>query len=178
MGLGLAITRALVDLHGGSIRAESEGDGKGATFIIELPGEQPAFASVPPSSEVEQGASRRLRLLVVEDHHDTARTLRTLLKRSGYSVDTAGSIAAALDLAVRETFDLLISDLGLPDGSGYELMTALQRIQPVPGIAMSGYGMEEDVRRSRDAGFHEHLVKPIDMPRLQAAIRKLMETRS
>jgi len=117
----------------------------------------------------------RLRLLIVEDHGDTARALHRLMTKAGYEVSIAGNVAAALALAGRETFDLLISDLGLPDGTGYDVMTGLQKIQPLPGIAMSGDGMEEDVHRSREAGFGAHLVKPVEVPKLIAAIRRVTE---
>ena len=177
LGLGLAISKALMELHEGSIRAESTGAGQGATFTIELPAAQPAVGAAAPPLAGEGEASPRLRLLLVEDHQDTARKLRTLLERSGYVVSIASDVAGALDLAGRETFDLVISDLGLPDGSGYDVMAGLQKTQPLPGIAMSGYGMDEDVRRSREAGFSEHLVKPIDVPQLRAAIRRVMDKR-
>ena len=117
----------------------------------------------------------QLRLLIVEDHDDTARALRRLLGRAGFMVSVAGDVAGALALAGRESFDLVVSDLGLPDGTGYDLMAGLQKIQPLPGIAMSGYGMEDDVAKTREAGFSEHLVKPVEVPKLIAAIRRVME---
>ena len=177
LGLGLAISKALMELHEGSIRAESVGPGQGATFTLGLPRAQPASGAAAPQGAAEDGGSQLLRLLLVEDHHDTARKLRTLLERSGYAVSIANDVAGALALAGRETFDLVVSDLGLPDGSGYDVMAGLQITQPLPGIAMSGYGMDEDVHRSRAAGFAEHLVKPIDVPQLRAAIRRVMEDR-
>lgn len=119
----------------------------------------------------------RTRLLVVEDHADTARMLRVILNRAGYLVSTAGGVAEALALAGRETFDVLISDLGLQDGSGCELMARLQKVQPLPGIAMSGHGTEEDSIRTREAGFAEHLVKPVEMPQLLEAISRIMQAK-
>jgi PAS domain S-box-containing protein len=175
LGLGLTIAKALVELHGGSIRAESAGSGQGATFIIELPGEHSAVAAAAPPAVPEGEVPGRLRLLIVEDHDDTARALSRLLTKAGYEVSIAGDVATALALAGREPFDLLISDLGLPDGTGHDVMTGLQKIQPLPGIAMSGYGMDEDVSKSRESGFCEHLVKPIEVPKLIAAIRRVME---
>ena len=175
LGLGLTIAKALVEQHGGSIRAESAGAGQGATFIIELPGEHPVVAAVAQPAVPEAGEPARLRLLIVEDHADTARALSRLLAKAGFVVSVAGNVASALALAGRETFDLLISDLGLPDGTGCDVMAGLQKVQPLPGIAMSGYGMEEDVSKSREAGFHEHLVKPVEVPQLIAAIRRVME---
>ena len=175
LGLGLTISKALVELHGGSIRAESAGRGQGATFIIELPGEPPAAAAAAAPVVPEGGGTGRLRLLIVEDHEDTARALSRLLTRAGYVVNLARDVASALALAGRETFDLLITDLGLPDGSGHDVMVGLQKIQPLPGIAMSGYGMDDDMSRSRESGFTEHLVKPVEVPQLIAAIRRVME---
>ena len=176
LGLGLAICKALVELHHGTIRAESSGEGKGATFIIELPGAAPlvkATDAVAPAAGAQGG--RQLRLLVVEDHADTARTLARLLGRAGFAVVTASNVASALATAERETFDVLISDIGLPDGCGTDVMRGVRARSNVPGIAMSGYGMEEDVRRSREAGFSEHLVKPVDADKLKEAIRRVTE---
>ncbi len=173
LGLGLAISKALIELHGGTIRAESPGPGKGATFIIQVPGtllQEPAHNQ--PAAP-EPAKSSPLRLLIVEDHADTRSALKTLLTLEGFTVTTADDVATALKLAQTETFDILISDLGLPDASGYDLMAQMQDIQPLRGIAMSGYGMEEDIRESLTAGFSEHLVKPLKLPQLLAAIQRL-----
>jgi CheY-like chemotaxis protein len=178
LGLGLTIAKALVEQHGGSIRAESAGAGQGATFIIELPGDHPALTAVAQPAVPEAEVPARLRLLIVEDHADTARALQRLLGKAGFVVSTAGKVAEALALAGREKFDLLISDLGLPDGTGYDVMAGLQKVQPLPGIAMSGYGMDEDVSKTREAGFSEHLVKPVEVTQLIAAIRRVVESQS
>ena len=169
LGLGLAISKALVDLHGGAIRAESPGRGQGATFVIELPLVSGAAGTAPPERGAPPGA---LRLLVVEDHANTARALRLLLTKAGYTFRLATGVAHALDLARQETFDLFVTDLGLPDGTGYDVMAGLKKIQPLPGIVMSGYGMDEDLSRSREAGFLEHVVKPFEGPELLAAIAR------
>ena len=176
LGLGLAICTALAESHGGSIRAESAGPGHGATFVIELPVETPAACAKPARpAPLENGTAPPLRLLLVEDHADTARTISRLLRAAGYAVVAAADVASAIAAAQREPFDLLISDLGLPDGDGYEIMRAIRAERPVPGIAMSGYGMGKDVRRSLEAGFTEHLVKPIAMPQLLAAIGRVTD---
>ena len=114
-------------------------------------------------------------ILLVEDHPDTSRIMARLLERDGYCVDVATSVAAALDAAhaTPEPFDLLISDIGLPDGTGLDLMQQLLQRRPIKGIALSGFGMEEDVKRSRAAGFSEHLTKPVNLQRLQTAIAKI-----
>lgn len=173
LGLGLTISKALVELHGGTIEASSPGKGMGATFRVTLPVVVQAQAHPEhpePVQDVAQTAGG-LRILLVEDHADTARILQRLLQKRGYQVDLAGSIDRALDAVSHKPFDLLISDLGLPDGSGVELMRWLrQNGHHLPGIALSGYGQEEDVRRSREAGFATHLVKPANAEQLSKAI--------
>lgn len=173
LGLGLAIAKALVELHDGTIRAESDGPGRGATFIIELP-ETAATASTASSPPSRQAAERRLRVLVVDDHADTALVLARLLRSIGHRATIAGSVAEALALACKERYDLIISDLGLPDGTGNELMERIRAGYGIPGIAVSGYGMERDLRRSREAGFMEHLVKPISLDQLEEAMTRVM----
>ena len=183
LGLGLAITKAIVDLHSGTITAASSGPGHGSTFALELPtaaAVEPLITSVishPLSSpgageNVSSMQSTGLRILLVDDHADTLRSMERLLRLRGYLVCTALTVAAALDSAANQTFDLLISDVGLPDGTGMDLMRELRRVhgEALRGIALSGYGMEEDITRSRDAGFDEHLTKPVDMATLEAVI--------
>ncbi len=115
-----------------------------------------------------------MRILLVEDHADTARMIALLLKGEGYEVAVADSQAAAVAIARTSRFDIVVSDLGLPDASGLDLMRELRRQDPeVKAIALSGYGMEEDVRRSLDAGFSEHLIKPVDFEKLHDAIRRV-----
>ncbi len=178
LGLGLAICKALVELHHGSIRAESAGPGQGSTFLITLPRDSSPDVGAPlDATSAADGLPGQLRLFLVEDHADTARTLGRLLRKAGYAVLTATSVASATATAEREPFDLLISDLGLPDGSGFDVMELVRKKRGVPGIAMSGYGMDDDLRRSREAGFTEHLVKPVDVPQLIAAIERVAENR-
>jgi len=185
VGLGLAIARAVVELHGGRISAQSAGVNRGATFVVELPCvvESPSGISdiVSPASA---GSSLRqtlppfapLRLLLVEDHESTLQTLSRLLQRDGHRVVTATTVAEALDAAAGNPFDLVISDLGLPDGSGTELMEELRDTYGLRGIALSGYSTEEDTVRSREAGFATHLVKPVAIADLRRAIISLAST--
>ena len=120
-------------------------------------------------------ASRALHILLVEDHVDTADAMAELLRVVGHRVTVAGSVGEALAAAERVqaegAFDLVLSDLGLPDGHGADLMRELKSRYGLPGVAVSGYGTESDVRRSLASGFSAHLVKPIDVPRLLTAIR-------
>jgi PAS domain S-box-containing protein len=176
LGLGLAICKALMEAHGGSIRAESAGVSQGSTFILEFPARSAALAAATPDSTAAAAAGRApIRVLLVEDHVDTARTLERLLRRAGLAVTHATDVAKGVAAAAQGTFDVIVSDLGLPDGTGCELMERVRATRPLPGIAMSGYGMPEDTRRTREAGFSEHLVKPIEVPQLIAAIRRVVE---
>ena len=175
LGLGLAITRALVDMHGGEIVARSGGADQGSTFVVCFETEEAAEnTEIDGAASAGKAAERlSLRLLLVEDHHDTQQTLSRLLERRGYEVRVADCLQLALAVASEYKFDVLISDMGLPDGSGLELMTKLSRNGPVRGIALSGYGMEEDVQRSRSVGYAEHLTKPVDIQKLDAAIQQI-----
>jgi signal transduction histidine kinase len=174
LGLGLAICKALVEMHGGDIAARSDGTNRGASFVIRLP----YITSVaPPSTFPAPRFTLRagLRVLLVEDHHDTLNTLQRLLTRRGYVVHTATSIAQALEVAATHEFDVLVSDIGLPDGRGTDLLERLEKLRGArpPAIAMSGFGMEEDLGRSREAGFSEHLTKPLEFSTLHEAIARL-----
>jgi two-component system, chemotaxis family, CheB/CheR fusion protein len=170
LGLGLTISKALVELHGGGIEARSAGKGKGATFTVVLPlaASRVASGTTPP---VARPAGRRLRILLVEDHGDSAEMMRQLLTLEGHDVESAGDVVTALDTAAQGAFDLLISDLGLPDRSGLDLIRELRaRGEMMPAIALSGYGQEQDIRRSREAGFAAHLIKPASPERLAETI--------
>ena len=185
LGLGLAISRAIVDLHGGSLTAASEGKDKGARLAIRLQtvaAAAPARPSEPQRVLGAMGPVCALRILLVEDHADTADQLTRLLKRAGHAVCRAGNLKEAhqcLDEAGTANdgspFDLLISDLGLPDGSGHELMRELKLRYGLRGIALSGYGMKDDIQNSIDAGFSRHITKPVDWGELKAAIQRLAE---
>jgi len=174
LGLGLAISRAIVEAHHGAIGADSEGVGRGATFTIALDAVDAPATSARPSARAAPG--RALRLLLVEDHEATRTTLTGLLTRRGHSVTAAGTIGEALDFFGDAHFDAVISDLGLPDGSGLDLMREIQRQRSVPAIALSGYGTEEDVRQAKEAGFFAHLVKPAKGDQLYQLLNRIAET--
>ena len=178
LGLGLAISQAIVEMHGGRLEATSAGRGQGATFTVSLPSSLPQEAGEVPPEEAHpkiqnpKSAIQNLNILLVEDHADTAEAMAELLRLLGHEVTVAGGVTEALAAAARNGLDLLISDLGLPDGSGLDVMRGLA---PLPGIALSGYGMEEDVRRSLEAGFRLHLTKPVLLQTLENAIRQVLQ---
>jgi signal transduction histidine kinase len=174
LGLGLSIAKSVMEMHQGKITALSEGKGKGATFIVEIN----AFAAVEAEEPISPLTSAPMnaklpRILLVEDDHDTLQVLSKLLQRDGYEVIPAESIQKGLELSRGEPIDLLISDLGLPDGSGLDLMRQLKKRHGIPGIALSGYGTDEDLRQSRAAGFAQHIIKPVNIGALRAAIRQI-----
>ena len=179
IGLGLAISRKMVDLHGGRIEATSPGRGLGTTFTVRLPAHSGSVAKELPkragshrfAAQSSEGSSGVFgRILLVEDHQPTSVALTRLLVRRNFSVVAATSVQQAVALAEAERFDLLISDIGLPDGTGLELMQQLKRSSDIPGIALSGYGMEDDLQRSISAGYRAHLTKPIGVQALEDAL--------
>jgi len=183
LGLGLAISKAMVGAHGGTIKAESRGKNRGATFIVTL-ATVPAPAAVacvvetkgPKEVDAKRTQVKRAgpRVLVVDDHIDTCTGMKMMLERRGYRVTVAHTADQAAEKVRHAEFDLVISDIGLPDRSGYELMQELSATKGLRGIALSGFGMENDVSRARAAGFSEHLTKPINFDRLEEAIQSLL----
>jgi two-component system CheB/CheR fusion protein len=175
LGLGLAISKALVELHGGTIEAHSAGREKGATIRFRLPLLPQEPRAPQHAGSEEPPPTQSLRILLVEDHGDTIEMLRTILELEGHEVRTAADVASALELADHAEFDLLMSDLGLPDGSGLDLVRELRRRGlTLPAIALSGYGQDTDIAHSRAAGFSEHLVKPAEPAVMLRTIGKLM----
>jgi CheY-like chemotaxis protein/nitrogen-specific signal transduction histidine kinase len=170
LGLGLAIAKGIVEAHGGAIHAHSSGPGSGARFAFELPlaASSPGIPAVPPALAGGR-ASRGQYVLVVEDHHDTAQALRELLEQWGYRVRLAHSVAEAVREAAYGC-DVVLSDLSLPDGSGYELLALLP--PGLPALAMSGFGSDADLVRSRQAGFVEHLIKPVSGAQLLISLAR------
>jgi signal transduction histidine kinase/CheY-like chemotaxis protein len=179
MGIGLTISRLLTELQGGTLRASSAGANQGSAFTVSFPllAEAPTAAAAPvqaaPTSTAQSAAAPAAsrRILIVEDNADTLHALRRLLQSHGHRVYEANSAQQALDVIDAEPIDLLISDIGLPDVSGWELMRQLRENHPdVRGIALSGFVTDEDRRRSLESGFVEHLSKPIELSRLLAAV--------
>jgi CheY-like chemotaxis protein len=172
LGLGLAISKALVEAHKGNLSVESAGRNQGSKFTLLFETCEKADAQTAPAIQPVLSQRQAMRVLLVEDHEDTNRALTRLLQLRGYHVQSARDVQSALALTESAEFDVLISDLGLPDGSGIDLMRALQTERPLLGIALTGYGMEEDIRKSRDAGFKHHLVKPIDVNMLDSFLQE------
>ncbi len=177
LGLGLAISKGIVDIHGGKLSARNKEQGHGAIFTLELSAVAGDLASEPVSQSSSGAPLRRLRILVVEDHAETATTMRKLLERAGHETVVATTVREALEILRAERLDVLVSDLGLPDGNGLQVMRELSKVSNAKGIAISGYGMDEDLRRSREAGFSAHLTKPINAQELTRAVREVAEIR-
>lgn len=173
LGLGLAICKAIVEMHGGKISARSDGLNAGATFTVEL--STVAGQTVAGTNAKAPVATpwRKLRILMVEDHEHTALVMSRLLRRSGHEVVLANSVQSAVEILRSTRLDLLVSDLGLPDGNGFQVMRELAKRGDTKGIAVSGYGMDEDVAQSTAAGFSAHLVKPISPEQLSETIQQV-----
>ncbi len=177
LGLGLAIARKLAELHDGQVLAESEGIGRGARFTFVLP-------CADSDTDVERKGESNLTLgympklvLVIDDSTDTLEMMDVIFTQAGCRVVTADSAQAALNLATAEAPGIIISDIGVPDADGFELLARLRRLpglEKVPAIAVSGYASKEDVARAYDAGFLAHLAKPIDFDKLFEVIHDIV----
>ncbi len=176
LGLGLAISQALMEAQNGTIEAQSAGEGYGSTFTIALAAASGATVSKPKDLDlVARQITLSLSILLVEDHEDSAYVLGRLLGRHGHTVRVVATVKAALEAFEESIPDILISDLGLPDRSGFELMQEVRRQYglTLPAIALSGYGHEEDIAKSIEAGFNKHVTKPVSFQRLENAIREI-----
>ena len=167
LGLGLAISKRLIDLHHGRIEADSRGRSFGATFKVMLDAQSQGAAAVGVNHRVRGKTSKPLRILLVEDHKDTRRTLSRLLTHFGHNVVTADNVEAAMTRMASNNIDAVLCDIGLPDGSGYEVAAQARANGGIKAIALTGFGTEQDVQRSKEAGFDFHLVKPINFQELQ-----------
>lgn len=176
LGLGLAIAKGLVEMHGGTLTAASPGRDQGATFTLVLRTTLVAESAHEGSGTADSNeiAHKPYKLLLVEDDKDTSVILASMLSKNGHSIRLADGVASALRAAQAEPFDLLISDIGLPDGSGLDLMAQLSLKHPIRGIVLSGHGTDDDIRRTKAAGFAIHLTKPVAMTTLLQAVREVM----
>jgi PAS domain S-box-containing protein len=168
LGLGMAISSALVELLDGTLVAQSAGLGRGSIFTV-------TFATTEPVDHVRSGevvapVRGKTRLLLIEDHADTARALTRLLESRGYEIHSANSVAAGLKAVQEQKFDLFLCDLGLPDGTGFDFIAKARAIVDTPAIALTGFGMQQDVERAQQAGFAAHLTKPVNLQKLESSI--------
>lgn len=176
LGIGLALVKGLAELHGGRVWAESDGVGKGSRFTVELPLIS-APEQGPAAPEVAPGPAVVL-LLLVEDNADARELLRESLELMGYTVQAAESGEEALELLQSMRPDVIVADIGLPGMDGYEFLRRARQVPGlanVPAFAATGYGQEEDVARAQEAGFTDHLVKPVDITDLDRRIRALLQ---
>jgi len=180
LGLGLTISKALIDAHDGKIHVQSPGKDQGSTFSVELNtvlapvGRDGDGQDQPVDREPKQFVPTHRRVLLVDDHYDTCIGMKRMLERHGYEITVAHTAEQAVEKVRAEKFDLLISDIGLPDRSGYDLMREVRLNNDLPGIALSGFGSEQDVNQAREAGFAEHLTKPVSFERLEKTIQSLL----
>ena len=180
LGLGLTISKALIDAHDGKIHVQSPGKDQGSTFSVELNtvlapvGRDGDGQDQPVDREPKQFVLTHRRVLLVDDHYDTCIGMKRMLERHGYEITVAHTAEQAVEKVRAEEFDLLISDIGLPDRSGYDLMREVRLNNDLPGIALSGFGSEQDVNQAREAGFAEHLTKPVSFERLEKTIQSLL----
>jgi len=180
LGLGMAISQALATAQNGTIEAFSEGPGKGSTFTVYLQtAEAPARPRSAAQVSADAEASKPRYILMVEDHPDTADVMAMLLRGSGHKVRVATTVLEAMTALEEETFDIMVSDVGLPDGTGVDLIRQVRAIYgpDMPAIALTGFGMEEDIARTREAGFNEHLTKPVNSQKLERFIQLLTSRR-
>jgi signal transduction histidine kinase len=173
LGLGLSVAKGLMDAHGGTITAHSDGLNKGTTFTVDMSTTIPVEQDVTDTTVHPPRSTRPLRVLIVEDHGDTRQALCRIISRWGHQVASAATVAEAVKVAAEYRPELLLSDIGLPDGTGVDLLERLAEYKPLVAIAMSGYGMESDLERTKRAGFKVHLVKPVAAERLKEAIERL-----
>ncbi|HVF62580.1 MAG TPA: CheR family methyltransferase, partial [Casimicrobiaceae bacterium] len=184
MGIGLALVKQLVELHGGRVEAFSEGRGKGARFTVYLPaqdGYTPAGSRGAAPANTAVSRLSGVRLLVIDDAAGNADAMRELLQLEGAAVAIETTAREAIRRAQQETFDVIISDIAMPEMDGYTMLAKLRDgklNRDSPAIAYSGYGGPEEIERSRKAGFQLHMVKPVDLDRLVESIEKLYRTKS
>lgn len=178
MGIGLALVKQLAELHGGSVSAESKGVGHGARFTVCVPLYKPGVSALGSERTGTTGALKKKFILVVDDSPETTDMLGKLLELEGAFVESARSGAEALEIAKRKDFDLVISDISMPEMDGYQLLRKLRKLPEmakVPAVALTGYGRTADIERTRKEGFAEHLTKPLDLDRLLQIVRRLTD---
>lgn len=176
LGLGLALVKGLVELHGGNVSVTSEGSGKGACFVIRLPVESSSVAVIPPKSTLAMPVGEKYRILLIEDNQLTAESTRLLLTDDGHEVQTASNGPTGLEAARTFHPHVVLCDIGLPGMDGYQIVRTLRQDAKLSSsyvIAMTGYGRDEDQRQAHEAGFDLHMTKPIDYDNLRRALASL-----
>lgn len=175
LGLGLAITKALTDAHGGTVGAQSPGAHCGATFTITLPtAAEPLETPQLAAADVVRTVGL-LTILLIEDHVDTADVMAQLIRGLGHEVTVVGRVDDALAATQQQHFDLIVSDLGLPDATGLDFIKAFRERSDAPAVALTGFGTDEDVRRCLSAGFTSHLTKPVNFSQLETMIERAVD---
>ena len=173
LGLGLAISKHLIDLHHGRIEAESRGRSFGTTFKITLDTLPEGAAETSADSASSKHVPKQLRILLVEDHRDTRHAMSRLLTHFGHQTSVADSTRRAFEMMASQRFDLVLCDIGLPDGSGYDVISRAKAKGPIKAVAITGFGTDEDIRRSKEAGFDFHLIKPVDFHELRTVLEQV-----
>ena len=176
MGIGLAVVQQLVELHGGSVNAFSAGTGKGATFTIRLPRSVDSKRALAPVLDLGNGTLRGLEVLVVDDSEDTTEMVQNLLQIGGATVCAVTSGSEALRVAREREFDVVLSDISMPEMDGFQFLSELRKLpgkKDLPAVALTGFGRPEDVRRASEEGFYAHLTKPFDLQTLARLLQKL-----
>src|SRR4026208_2512052 len=185
LGIGLALVHQLVQLHGGTISAESDGPNKGARFSVRLP-LLPETAQLGTTVAASSGAAEmnvfaQTKFLIVDDSEDTIAMLHELLSVAGANVMTATNGADALRIAAENEFDVVLSDISMPEMDGFEFLQRLRKIdgrQNVPVIAITGFGRSVDIARAHAAGFYSHLTKPLNLQVLSDVLQSLNQVRT
>ena len=178
LGIGLALVRSLVELHGGSVAADSKGTDQGASFTIRLPLRQQTELEPLSQTEILQGRLAGMKVLIIDDSEDTIAMLKTLLEIDGANVTSAQTGAEALLIAAAANFDVILSDISMPEMDGFEFLRRLRQIPgktEVPVLALTGFGQAEDVARADAAGFASHLTTPLEVESLTDILRGLFQ---
>jgi PAS domain S-box-containing protein len=178
LGLGLAITRALTDVHGGTVTASSPGAHCGATFTITRPTAAAPAVTQAVAAPAAPHPAGLLTILLIEDHVDTAEVMAQLIRSLGHDVTVVGRVDDALAATQQQAFDLIVSDVGLPDGTGLDFIRAFREHSDAPAVALTGFGTDEDVRRCLSAGFTSHLTKPVNFGQLETMIENAVHLKA
>jgi PAS domain S-box-containing protein len=178
LGLGLAITKALTDVHGGTVSAHSPGPHCGATFTITMPTAAAPLGTQPAAAPDEVHPAGLLTILLIEDHVDTAEVMAQLIRGLGHDVTVVGRVDDALATTQAQSFDLIVSDVGLPDGTGLDFIKTYREHSDAPAVALTGFGTDEDVRRCLSAGFTSHLTKPVNFGQLETMIEAAVKLKA